>query len=162
MNKYYIAHHGIKGQKWGLRRYQNPDGSLTPEGFKRYGTVENMERSRDRNKKIAIGVGVAGAVAGVGYLAVKNSKQKSKIESYKKADQAREAKKAAANAKRAATIASKKANGTWRTTKKISIPKGSDVSLTTFFRDRDGLRTDIIKDVKEYLNVLGGTVKAGG
>lgn len=33
----YLAHHGIKGQKWGIRRYQNPDGSLTPEGLKRYG-----------------------------------------------------------------------------------------------------------------------------
>lgn len=33
----YIAHHGIKGQKWGVRRYQNPDGSLTSEGYKHYG-----------------------------------------------------------------------------------------------------------------------------
>lgn len=26
----YIYHHGIKGQKWGVRRYKNKDGSLTP------------------------------------------------------------------------------------------------------------------------------------
>lgn len=32
-----IYHHGIKGQRWGRRRYQNPDGSLTPEGRKHYG-----------------------------------------------------------------------------------------------------------------------------
>lgn len=31
----YIYHHGIKGMKWGVRRYQNEDGSLTPEGKKR-------------------------------------------------------------------------------------------------------------------------------
>lgn len=31
-----LMHFGIKGQKWGVRRYQNPDGSLTPEGKKRY------------------------------------------------------------------------------------------------------------------------------
>ena len=32
-----LQHWGIKGQKWGVRRYQNKDGSLTPAGKKRYG-----------------------------------------------------------------------------------------------------------------------------
>lgn len=32
-----LYHHGILGQKWGIRRFQNPDGSLTEEGRKRYG-----------------------------------------------------------------------------------------------------------------------------
>lgn len=31
-----LYHHGIKGQKWGIRRYQNPDGTLTAAGRKRY------------------------------------------------------------------------------------------------------------------------------
>jgi len=31
-----LYHHGIKGQKWGKRRWQNPDGSLTPEGRVHY------------------------------------------------------------------------------------------------------------------------------
>lgn len=33
----YLAHHGVKGQRWGVRRYQNEDGSLTKAGRKRFG-----------------------------------------------------------------------------------------------------------------------------
>lgn len=33
--KDYLCHHGIRGQKWGIRRYQNPDGTLTELGKKR-------------------------------------------------------------------------------------------------------------------------------
>lgn len=32
----HLYHHGIKGQKWGIRRFQNEDGTLTPAGIKRY------------------------------------------------------------------------------------------------------------------------------
>lgn len=32
-----LVHHGIKGQRWGIRRFQNEDGSLTKEGKERYG-----------------------------------------------------------------------------------------------------------------------------
>ena len=37
----YLVHFGIKGQRWGNRRYQNEDGTLTPEGKIRYGYDKN-------------------------------------------------------------------------------------------------------------------------
>lgn len=36
MENYELYHYGIKGQKWGVRHYQNKDGSRTPAGKKRY------------------------------------------------------------------------------------------------------------------------------
>lgn len=48
----YIAHHGIKGQKWGVRQYQNPDGSLTPAGEARYQkNIKKSERASSRELK---------------------------------------------------------------------------------------------------------------
>lgn len=44
-----LEHHGVQGQKWGIRRYQNEDGSLTEAGKKHYYGKGRIERS---NKKI--------------------------------------------------------------------------------------------------------------
>ena len=33
----YLMHHGVLGQKWGIRRFQNADGTLTAQGRSRYG-----------------------------------------------------------------------------------------------------------------------------
>lgn len=41
MNQTVLQHHGIPGQKWGVRRFQNPDGSLTPRGQARVDKKDN-------------------------------------------------------------------------------------------------------------------------
>lgn len=41
-NGTYLMHYGVEGQKWGTRRWQNPDGSLTPEGRRHYGYHEQI------------------------------------------------------------------------------------------------------------------------
>lgn len=44
-----LCHHGIQGQKWGVRRYQNEDGSYTNAGKRRYGSEDGDRRSNSGN-----------------------------------------------------------------------------------------------------------------
>lgn len=63
MSEYYLTkdelyHHGVKGQKWGLRQWQNEDGSLTEAGRKHYGygdsrydTKQNFKNAKSELQK---------------------------------------------------------------------------------------------------------------
>lgn len=46
-----LAHYGIKKQKWGVRRFQNPDGTLTEEGRRRYGVGAAASRAYEKSAR---------------------------------------------------------------------------------------------------------------
>lgn len=52
MENDYLVHHGIKGQRWGIRRFQKKDGTLTSAGKKRYkdSDKEQMKKTKEDSK----------------------------------------------------------------------------------------------------------------
>ena len=50
MNQEFLMHHGVPGQVHGKRRYQNYDGSLTPEGREHYGVGQRIKDSFNRER----------------------------------------------------------------------------------------------------------------
>lgn len=47
-----LYHYGIKGQKWGVRRFQNADGTLTVQGRERYKDNRETHHKRDPDSKM--------------------------------------------------------------------------------------------------------------
>lgn len=80
MEKTELTHWGIKGMRWGRRRFQNKDGTLTPAGRERYYDADDMEsyhkereaaKRKERNKRILTAALTALATVGVVYGAKK-------------------------------------------------------------------------------------------
>ena len=72
----HLAHYGVPGQKWGSRRYQYPDGTLTPEGAKRYAAkrakyqtiASNASKSAEKMRRLKEQTASEGKVGGQAYL----------------------------------------------------------------------------------------------
>lgn len=96
-NKNYLAHHGTKGQRWGIRRWQNPDGSLTPAGREHYGYGDE----RDSSLKYDIKRLKAETKEKIRYEKAQQ-KMNTKLEKVKKAEKERKAKERAEESKKKA------------------------------------------------------------
>lgn len=86
MDSSTLAHYGVLGMKWGVRRFQNKDGSLTSAGKKHYSgdSKEKKEMDperRERFKKVAIATGTVVTVAAATALYLNN---KSAVDSFVK------------------------------------------------------------------------------
>lgn len=123
-----LTHHGVKGQKHGERRYQNPDGSLTPLGRIHYG----YGKARD---------GAAKVKSGVDKVKAKHKKKKADKKRKEALEKARATK--AANAKAAAERKKKLEAGKLSTKEMTSEELQQQIDRLKLEQDYKKLQSDV-------------------
>lgn len=140
----YLEHHGVKGMKWGVRRYQNEDGSLTPEGLRRREKIlSNPELLRKNvNKKMWDFTPEEINRAAERYTAVSNLKKAKALDKISK-DEVKAAKKAEKKKEKAMS------------TKKVKFSKKQQLilngDLKTLEKNLDKFSPEQLSTVKDII-----------
>lgn len=149
LEKNFLEHHGIKGMRWGVRRYQNPDGSLTEAGKKRATRDAYTENkwSTSANQPSSVRSSIAAGI----YAAHPTEKNAKKLDKLNEAD---------ANRYKAAKEAAK----TTKTRRQKLIDANSEnyqkrYNISKEDADREAVKriADSKKWVENYVGIAAGT-----
>ena len=165
----YLAHHGIKGQKWGIRRYQNEDGSYTSAGRKRYGMdLDINDKSRTNIARIR---------KGEAYRRLDASRQKNPSNTYRQGElqqrvrAAKKAEKLGAKIDKGSELAAKGRTVTGNKTRVFYAAAATYLAsnilaahLNSRLSDlsRSGRLTAKHNEVAHFINAAANTVMLGG
>lgn len=151
-----LTHHGIKGQKWGVRRFQNQDGSLTAAGRKRQARDDykaEKKRIRDLHKTVDAKYDKkdADAVFGTGKGGVVNRAQGHIKNEYERQKAHNKLNQEALNAKREyrQKLGKKKVDTIFMKMGQKNIDTISEQSLSEFTRD---YISDMVQDMADEIS----------